>query len=266
MTTTLTLENRSGEVDSCSGQADDTHTDTDREIRVLLADAHPMVSAGAALVLGNMDGIDVVGTVGDAWEAARAAEELSLDVVLMDIDLLEPTGLGPIQRILSEASEPSVLILTSDDRADTLHMALATGASGYVFKWASIESFALAIRAAFTKQAFIIPRAARRLVERTLAAHPGDRIAVLDKLSPRELQVLSLLAEPYANNEIADILRISPYTVRTHCQRIMKKLGIHRRAGLVRYALEAGMVSSIPASTNNGEGSASDGSSTPGVG
>ena len=213
------------------------------EISVLIADDQPIVRRGVALLLEEEAGITVLGEAADGWETFEAVKRLRPDVVLMDVDM-PGSGLDATRRITESVPDVSVLILTVHDREDFLFQALQTGALGYILKTATITELTDAIRTVHAKDVFIYPRMATKLVGNYLKrVGTNGRQDGYDRLSTREREVLPLLAESHTNQEIADVLHLSPYTVQTYRQRIMRKLDIHSRSELLKYALRNGLVS-----------------------
>ena len=218
--------------------------DVARKIRVFLADAQPVVRSGIALLLQLEEDIEIVGESGDGREVIGSVRELLPDVLLMDIDLSGIDGLDATRQISESVPAVSVLILTASEREDDLSQALKAGASGYMLKRANIEELVGAIRSVHSGETFIYPRMTTKLVAdyvRRLNNGNGQE-DLYNMLSLREREVLPLLAEGHTNHEIGDLLFVSPYTVQTYRQRIMKKLNLHSGTELLRYALRKGII------------------------
>ena len=218
--------------------------DVARKIRVFLADAQPVVRSGIALLLQLEEDIEIVGEAGDGREVIGSVRELLPDVLLMDIDLSGIDGLDATRQISESVPAVSVLILTASEREDDLSQALKAGASGYMLKRANIEELVGAIRSVHSGETFIYPRMTTKLVAdyvRRLNNGNGQQ-DLYRMLSLREREVLPLLAEGHTNHEIGDLLFVSPYTVQTYRQRIMKKLNLHSGTELLRYALRKGII------------------------
>ena len=218
--------------------------DVARKIRVFLADAQPVVRSGIALLLQLEEDIEIVGESGDGREVIGSVRELLPDVLLMDIDLSGIDGLDATRQISESVPAVSVLILTASEREDDLSQALKAGASGYMLKRANIEELVGAIRSVHSGETFIYPRMTTKLVAdyvRRLNNGNGQE-DLYNMLSLREREVLPLLAEGHTNHEIGDLLFVSPYTVQTYRQRIMKKLNLHSGTDLLRYALRKGII------------------------
>ena len=215
-----------------------------RKIRVFLADAQPVVRSGIALLLQLEEDIEIVGEAGDGREVIGSVRELLPDVLLMDIDLSGIDGLDATRQISESVPSVSVLILTASEREDDLSQALKAGASGYMLKRANIEELVGAIRSVHSGETFIYPRMTTKLgaddVRRLNNGTGQPDLYRLRRL--REREVLPLLAEGHTNHEIGDLLFVSPYTVQTYRQRIMKKLNLHSGTELLRYALRKGII------------------------
>ena len=197
-----------------------------REIRVLIADDQPIVRRGVALLLEEEVGLTVMGEAADGWETFEAVQRLQPDVVLMDVDM-PGSRPAPPRRLTESLPAVSVLILTVHDREDFLFQALQTGALGYILKTATINELTDAIRTMHAKDVFIYPRMATKLVGNHLKrVGTNGRQDGYDRLSTREREILPLLAESHTNQEIADVLHLSPYTVQTYRQRIMGSVSV----------------------------------------
>lgn len=216
-------------------------------IRVLIADDHRIVRAGIRSFLEDQQDIEVVGEAGDGEEAIGLAETLRPDVVVLDIRMPGVGGLEATRRIKAAVPETHVLMLTmyEDDRFFT--EALAAGAEGYILKGADPEELLVAIRAAARGEAYLSPHQARRvLAQYRRWAEREQRTTGLAALSPREQEVLALIADGLTSKEIAAKLSLSVNTVERHCTNIMNKLGLHRRAELIRFALQERLTSADP--------------------
>ena len=217
------------------------------QIRVVVADDQPIVRRGIVLLLEQEPGIDVIGEAGDGWDTVECVRRLRPDVVLMDIEMPGLSGLEATKQITESGSGVSMLMLTVYDREDYLFEALQAGAHGYLLKTADTEELVGAIRTLYSGEVFIHPRMATKLVDDLLRRIQSDRSEdSYQQLSTREREVLPFLAESYTNQEIAEILHLSPYTVQTYRQRIMRKLDLHSRTDLLKYALRKKIVSLGP--------------------
>jgi len=213
------------------------------EIRLLLADDHAVVRSGLRMLLQAQPDMVIIGEAETGREAVQRAVELAPDVVLMDIEMPGMNGIEATRRIKAEAPATAVLALTMYEDDQYFFEMLRAGASGYVPKRAAPDELVSAIRAAGRGEVFLYPSLAGRLVRDYLQRGPaGEGDAPNDELTPREQEVLTLIAEGYSNNEIADRLGISAKTVDRHRENIMAKLDMHNRVELVKYAIKKGLI------------------------
>lgn len=221
--------------------------ETERPLRVLIADDQDLVRSGFRLILLSYDGIDVVGEARDGFEAVELAQRLEPDVVLMDIRMPRRNGIEATRDITANPKLPHthVLILTTFDLDEYVYDALAADASGFLLKDSEPDDIVDAVRIVAQGDALIQPSVMKRLVETFAASRPYLRAtagAGLAALTDREREILMLVARGLSNDDIAAHLVISPATVKTHLARIMQKLDAHDRAGLVICAYEGGLV------------------------
>jgi DNA-binding NarL/FixJ family response regulator len=212
--------------------------------RVVIADDQALVRTGFQMIL-KARGIEVVGEAADGAEAVDAVRRLRPDVVLMDIRMPVMDGLEATRRILASATDCRVLILTTFDLDRYVYAALAAGASGFLLKDVTPEHLAAAVRLVTTGDALLAPSITRRLVERfavPAAAQPAIH-RDLTSLTPRELEVLTLMGQGLSNAELATELALSEATVKTHVARIFAKLSLRDRAQAVVLAYETGLIS-----------------------
>jgi DNA-binding NarL/FixJ family response regulator len=212
--------------------------------RVVIADDQALVRTGFQMIL-KARGIEVVGEAADGAEAVDAVRRLRPDVVLMDIRMPVMDGLEATRRILASATDCRVLILTTFDLDRYVYAALAAGASGFLLKDVTPEHLAAAVRLVTTGDALLAPSITRRLVERfavPAAAQPAIH-RDLTSLTPRELEVLTLMGQGLSNTELATELALSEATVKTHVARIFAKLSLRDRAQAVVLAYETGLIS-----------------------
>ncbi|MDX3731000.1 response regulator transcription factor [Streptomyces caniscabiei] len=211
--------------------------------RVLVVDDQTLIRTGFRLIL-TARGIEVVGEAADGAEAVAMARELAPDVVLMDIRMPNMDGLEATRRILTANPECRVLMLTTFDLDRYVYAALSIGASGFLLKDVTPQHLAAAVRLVDTGDALLAPSITRRLVERfaTEAAGPPEVSADLQVLTPRELEVLTLLGRGLSNTELAAELILSEATVKSHVARIFAKLQLRDRAQAVVIAYEKGLV------------------------
>ena len=216
---------------------------TEDPIRVLIADDQRVVRDGLTMIVGLIEGVEVVATASDGIEAVTGAERERPDVVLMDLRMPGLDGAGATRQVRAALPDTQVLVLTtySDDRS--LFPALQAGARGYLTKDAGAEEIEQAIRALAAGRTHLDPTIQQRLVAAVLEAQPSHaQVPTLpDDLTPRETEVLKLIAAGLSNAEIAAALVVSNATVKTHVNRIFSKTGARDRAQAVHYAYRHGM-------------------------
>ena len=213
---------------------------TTRSIRILLVDDHPIVRKGISSCLGSLEHLVIVGEAADGLEAVAKAKELSPDIVLMDIDMPNMSGLAATEVMRREQPQTKVLILSMYRRAEYLLRIVQSGARGYVLKDASPQELVRAIEAVDAGEAFFSPDIARLALSQVVQG-TGEG-PDLGGLTRREREVLILIAEGLSNKEIANSLRVGVRTIETHRERIMRKLAIHSVAGLTRCAIANGLI------------------------
>lgn len=212
-------------------------------IRLLLADDHAVVRSGLRLLLEAQPDLAIIGEAENGEEAIRRTAELQPDVVLMDIEMPGMNGIEAARRIKAQSPGTSVLALTMYEDDQYFFEMLRAGASGYVPKRAAPDELASAIRAVSRGEVFIHPSLAGRLVQDYLQRRDVEvQEPAAGDLTPREQEVLTLIAQGLSNNEIADQLVISAKTVDRHRENIMRKLNLHNRVDLVKYALRKGLI------------------------
>jgi DNA-binding NarL/FixJ family response regulator len=215
-------------------------------IRVLIVDDQELVRTGLRLFLETQEDLDVVGEAGDGAEAIERARELRPDVVLMDIRMPRTDGIEATARITGTGIEPRprVLVLTTFDPDEYVFGALRSGAAGFLLKDASRERLLEAIRVVHRGDALLSPSITRRLVEdfaaRREPLEPPSKM--LEQLTPRERQVLALVARGHSNSEIAQHLVVTEATVKSHVGSILSKLALRDRVHAVVFAYEHGIV------------------------
>ena len=213
-------------------------------IRVIVADDHHLVRQGIRMLLEKADDIEVVGEAEDGQEAVEMAERLTPDVLVMDISMPRLNGTQATERIHSRGLATQVVILSMHADETIVRQALRYGAKGYVLKRAVAEELLLAVRAAHLGDTYLSPPIAGSILSEFLAAsNDPDEPDVMGRLTPRERQVLQLLAEGGTNRGIARELVISVKTVEKHRTHLMAKLNVHDLAGLVRVAVKHGLAS-----------------------
>jgi len=212
-------------------------------IRLLLVDDHAVVRSGLKMLLGDHSEMEIVGEAGSAAEALAETERVQPTVILMDIGLPDKTGIEATRAIKAKYPEVNIVALTIHEDEEYFFQMLDAGASGYVPKRAAPEELLTAIKAAAVGEVYLYPSLAKLLVrdffntERT-----AEEKVNIDGLTEREREVLTHLAEGASNDEIAVALVISPKTVERHRENIMRKLNLHSRSELVRYAIRKGII------------------------
>src|SRR5947199_2194214 len=234
---------------------------TTSTIRVLLADDHDILRQGLKLLLGMQPEMEIVGEARTGLEAVEMAHKLKPDVVVMDITMAGMDGLEACQRIRSQIPETQVLMLTMHESEEYFLKALRMGAAGYLVKKVAPTELHMAIRAVARGGAFLYPGLAKALIRAYVADSPSmpgtspgnqDRAQAanlaqeLSVLTPREVEVLKLVAEGRTNQEIANQLVLSVKTVQAHRANVMEKLGLHDITHLVRFAIRHELISSEP--------------------
>lgn len=211
--------------------------------RLLLVDDHAVVRSGLRMLLNGHAELEIVGEAGTAEEALQKTGELRPDLILMDIGLPDKTGIEATREIKKNFPDVKIVALTIHEDEEYFFQMLNAGASGYVPKRAAPEELLTAIRAAAAGEVYLYPSMAKLLVRDFLSAdRPSEEKANLDGLTDREHEVLTHLAEGSSNEEIAAALVISPKTVERHRENIMRKLNLHSRSELVRYAIRKGII------------------------
>lgn len=214
-------------------------------VRVLLVDDHALVRAGFRSLLESVEGVSVVGEAGDGHEALRLIAERNPDVVFLDVALPGLNGLEVAERAAKDHPTVHVVILSMHATEEYVLRALQAGAAGYMLKNASVPELELALRAVTRGETYLSPAISKRVVEdyvkRTGAGGP-TAVAAGPALTPRQREILQLIAEGLSTKEIAHRLGVSVKTVETHRAQLMDRLDIHDVAGLVKYAIRVGLV------------------------
>ena len=208
-------------------------------IRVLLVDDHAVVREGLRAFLELQEGIEVVGEAADGEEAVAVATSLRPDVILMDLVMPRLDGVAAMRSLRESVPDARVIVLTSFLDDDKLLPALRSGAAGYLLKNAAPQELVRAVRAAYAGEALLDPVVAARLVE-TLAADGEED--PLDRLTPREREVLVLIGRGFPNKRIARELDVSEKTVKTHVGHVLAKLGVTDRTQAAVFAVHSGLV------------------------
>lgn len=233
-----------------SNMPDDNESDVPPAIRVLLADDHDILRQGLKLLLGMQPDITVVGEARTGQEAIDLALELQPDVVVMDISMSGMDGLQACQRIRRQLPATQVLMLTMHESEEYFLQSLRMGAAGYIVKKAAPAELHAAIRTIAQGGAFLYPSLARSLIRAYVSPSSSQdqetsrkkASSQLQVLTPRELEVLTLVAQGYTNQDIADQLTLSIKTVQAHRANVMEKLGLRDITHLVRFAIKHGLI------------------------
>jgi two-component system response regulator NreC len=216
------------------------------KISILIADDHAILRAGLRMLINAQPDMEVVSEATDGHEALRQARARPPDVALMDITMPKTSGLQALEQLRQACPHTRTVVLTMHDDPAYARSVLAAGGSGYVVKRAADSDLLAAIRAVHRGRTFVDPTLAGSLVQdllgRPAAAGVADRGVARSLLSPREREVLRLLAQGYTNQQAATWIMVSVKTVETYRARIAQKLGLHSRAELTRYALESGLL------------------------
>ncbi len=214
-------------------------TASDRKIRVLLVDDHPVVLGGVRSALSGQRNIEVVGEASSGKEGLRKAKELAPDIVLMDIGLPSMTGIEATKRLREVLPQVKVLAFTMHDNKEYILEVIRQGAKGYILKNTSTDELVRGIEAVHRGDTFFSTRVSKVLLDQYVAHVAKGKIR--EDLSSREKEILALIASGLSSKEIAARLNVSPRTIETHREKIMNKLNIHTAVGLARYAISKGI-------------------------
>lgn len=211
-------------------------------IKLILVDDHAIVRSGLRMILEPEGDIEIIGEAENARDGIKLIEQESPNVVLMDIHLPDLNGIDATRMIKEEMPEIAIVALTINEDEEYFFRMLEAGASGYVPKRAAPEELLTAIRVAAEGEVYIYPSLAKLLVKDFLQQQDPDENRNPGNLTDRETELLAHLADGATNNEIADTLHISPKTVARHRENIMRKLDLHNRTELVKYAIRKGII------------------------
>jgi two-component system response regulator NreC len=213
------------------------------KIRILLADDHTILRAGLRMMLNAQSDMEVIGEAQDGRQALQEVQRLQPDVVLMDITMPDLNGIEATRQIKRIQPDVKILVLTMHEHDEYVFQALRAGASGYMLKEALDTELITAIHVIKSGQFYLSPTAQSVVVGDYLQrVHTGEERDSYSSLTEREREILKLVAEGHTNNQIAELLVISPKTVDTHRTHIMDKLNLHSRAELVKYAMRRGLL------------------------
>jgi two-component system response regulator NreC len=213
------------------------------EVKLLLVDDHEVVRTGLRMLLENQPHIKIIGEANTGLQALEMADSLNPDVVIMDITLPDISGIEATRQLRQSHPDLPVVALTIHEDEQYFFEMLQAGASGYVPKRAAPEDLLNAIQAVHAGEVYIYPTLAKLLVADFISrAGEGVNKATVNGLTPREQEVLAVLAEGLSNDEIADKLAISRHTVARHRENVMRKLNLHSRSELVKYAIRKGLI------------------------
>jgi DNA-binding NarL/FixJ family response regulator len=210
-------------------------------IRVLIAEDHGMVRAGLVRLLQDIAGVDVVAVAVDGRDAVALVEEHLPDVALLDITMPGLSGLNALTRIKADHPEVRVIMLSMHDNEEYVAHALKAGASGYLLKDSDLAELELALRSVMRGGSYLTPLVSRHVIRDFTHRSPAEPGAY-ERLTPRQTEIVQLIAEGHRNAEIGAILGVSEKTIETHRMQLMARLDIHDVTGLVRYAIRMGLV------------------------
>lgn len=209
------------------------------QIKILVADDHPMLREGLVAVLDTQDDFEVVGEASDGAEAVRLAGELLPDVILLDLEMPGTDGVAALERLREDGSESRAIVFTAYDTDERILGSLRAGARGYLLKGASRREIFSAIRTVYAGGTLLQPGVTSKLLA---SMSRDERREEIDPLTPRELEVLALLARGHKNAEIAGQLFITERTVKFHVSSLMRKLGAENRTEAASIAAQRGLI------------------------
>jgi DNA-binding NarL/FixJ family response regulator len=210
-------------------------------IRVVVAEDHALVRAGLTRLLKDLPNVEVVGIATDGREALVLIEETHPDVVLMDITMPGLSGLAALARVTADHPDVRVIMLSMHDNEEYVGHALKSGAAGYLLKDSDLAELDLAIKSVMRGGSYLTPAVSRHVI-RDFTNRSAPEASPFERLTPRQTEIVQLIAEGHRNAEIAQILGMSAKTVETHRTQLMARLDIHDVTGLVRYAIRVGLV------------------------
>lgn len=214
-----------------------------KQIRIILCEDHKLVRAGIKSLIAGFPGVEVVGEAGDGREGLAMARKENPDMVLMDIAMPGLNGLEATARLAKSQSDVKVIILSMYANEEYVLQALRAGAAGYLLKEAATSELKFAIDAVARGEVYLSPAISRTVIEDYLGRVETARDP-LEKLTPRQREILQLMVEGNSTRRIAEILHVSTKTVETHRAQLQERLGIYDVPGLVRFAIRVGLISS----------------------
>jgi two-component system, NarL family, response regulator NreC len=213
-------------------------------IRVLVADDHAIVREGLGIMLGNQPDMEVVGLATNGREAIRMVDQYQPDVAVMDISMPELNGIEAIQQMLPSHPRTKVIVLSIHETKPYVYRALRAGAKGYLIKETAGLEVVDAVREVYRGERYLSQRIADLLTDISFRSlENSGETSPLEQLSPREREILQLVAEGKTSQEIAERLSISSKTVDTYRSRLMRKIGVEDMAGLIKFAIQHGVIS-----------------------
>ena len=210
-------------------------------VRIVLVDDHRLVRAGIRALLQQVGGVEVIGEADDGRDGVEVTERLRPDVVFMDISMKGLNGIDATAQLRRRNAEVKIIMLSMHAAEEQVARSLQAGANGYVLKEGAVEELETAIEAVLRGELYVSPAVSRGIVDRLLRSTPGTP-SPLSLLTPRQKEILQLIAEGRSTKEIAHRLGLSVKTVETHRAQLMQRIGIRDVPGLVRYALRSGLI------------------------
>lgn len=211
--------------------------------RIVIADDHDLIRKGLSAIVSQVDGLQVVGEAGDGIELLKLLANVEADLVLLDISMPKLRGIEAIKEIKALRPDICILIVTMHKDIDFLVKSISAGANGYILKQDNYRTLLKAIETLSEQKPFITPSLSEESRDLLIRLSRGERPAVsVDNLTPREKQVLKLIAEGKTSRAIADALSISPHTIERHKAKILEKLNLKNTSEIVRFAIEKGFV------------------------
>lgn len=212
-----------------------------RPIRVLLADDHTLVRAGLRGLLEGIAGVEVVGEAGDGHEALRLAAQLHPDIALLDIGMPGLNGLDAATQLARTEPRVRVMILSMHTAEEYVLRALRAGCAGYLLKRSAVSELEVAVLAVARGETYLSPAVSKQVVD-DYVGRTGGSVDPLEALTPRQRQILQMVAEGHTSKEIAELLQLSFKTVEAHRAQIMERLGLDDVTALVRFAMRVGLI------------------------